>query len=129
MAVTNVNQYGPPRNTQENAYQKVSVCELSGGNPPNRSIKEFAHRMTRMVMIATICDVVLNFPAGSAGSTRPLEAANARRPVIKNSRPMIRITIQAGTYISGSWTKAMKAEEMRNLSASGSRKMPSVVTS
>ena len=49
-----------------------------------------------------------------------------RKPETANSRPMMMTTIQAGTHFNS--TKEMNAAEVRSLSATGSRRIPSVVT-
>ena len=63
--VMNVSQYGPPFRNQPRAFHAPSSeSRRSAGMPRNRMNAEFTVRMTRMVMMATIWDVVLNLPAG-----------------------------------------------------------------
>jgi hypothetical protein len=75
-------------------------------------------------MITTNCEVVLNFPALFAGIIIFFDAAIDRNPVIKNSLAIIVITIHAGTSRNGISTKHIKAADINNLSASGSKNIP-----
>src|SRR5207302_2058439 len=60
--------------------------------------------------------------------TTPREAAKLRRPVIKNSRLIMRTTIHARMCSSGNSTKPTSAAAISILSTRGSRKVPITVT-
>ena len=76
--------------------------------------------------IAIICVHVLIFPSWFAATTSPVPASTRRKPVTANSRLIITITIQAGTYCIS--TNVISAAETSNLSANGSRNFPKFVT-
>ena len=77
------------------------------------------------MMMQTIWLVVLALPSGLAGMETPWSMPTTRRALTANSRAMITIATQAGSLPSP--TRAIRAAEMRSLSASGSRNCPSVV--
>ena len=96
-----------------------SAARLSGFNQKTRLL-----RMIRVT--ANTCATILIFPSSEASIVNPCLAAMLRRPVMASSRPTMITTIQAGAQPSS--TSEMKAAEISNLSAIGSRSMPSVVT-
>ena len=79
----------------------------------------------RVAKMVVIWDTVLCLPSRSAAKTTFLEAASRRSPVIASSRPTITATIQASICLSS--MKAMKAEQVRILSAKGSISVPKAV--
>ena len=72
-----------------------------------------------------ICQMVLCLPQPSAASTTFFDAASSRSPVMDNSRATINTAIHGA--IQPSPTNAMKAEQVRILSASGSINLPKLV--
>src|SRR5260370_1394248 len=58
---------------------------------------------------------------------KPSDAAMERRPLTRNSRPMIITAIQAGTRLGLNCTRVTKAAAIRRLSAMGSSRIPIVV--
>src|SRR5665213_1408405 len=90
---------------------------------------------TSSAMMATICEMVLCLPNCSAASTTFFDAASSRRPVIASSRATMTMTIHEATFTGApGWrcvlsTKAMNAEQVMILSASGSISTPKFVMS
>ncbi len=78
-------------------------------------------------MIATSCSAVLILPLSLAEMTSPCAEAMLRRPLIARSRAMSTTTTQAGTRPSA--TMNTSTAVTISLSASGSRNLPSVLTS
>ena len=74
-----------------------------------------------------ICHRVLCFPSFSDGSTIPRLVASNRSPVIRNSRLMRMIAIEAGIARRG--IRVMNPAAIITLSASGSINLPKFVTS
>src|ERR1700733_9929974 len=75
----------------------------------------------------TICTTILNLPSSLASMVNPPDAAIERKPLTRNSRPMMMTAIQAGTRLGLNWTRVTNAAAMRSLSAMGSSKNPMVV--
>ncbi len=78
-------------------------------------------------MIATSCSAVLIFPLSLAEITIPCAAAMLRSPLTARSRPMVTTTTQAGARDSATMNTSTAVTS--SLSASGSRNLPSVLTS
>jgi len=75
---------------------------------------------------ALICVTVFVLPRGAAAITRPWLAATERRMVMISSREKMTTTTHAATRPS--WTRTMRTERTKSLSASGSRNLPRSLT-
>ena len=67
-------------------------------------------------------------PRSLASIVKPSDAAIERRPLTRNSRPMMMTAIHAGTVRGLNYTSVMNAAAISSLSATGSSSMPIVVT-
>jgi hypothetical protein len=84
--------------------------------------------ISKIVIMAMICNVVLNLPVLSAGMILPCDIASNRNPVMINSRDVMKTTIHALIFSSGNPTNEISAAVISSLSATGSRKTPNFVT-
>ena len=78
-------------------------------------------------MIATSCNAVLILPPSLAAITSPCAEAMLRRPLMARSRAISTTTTQAATRASA--TMKTSTAVTSSLSASGSRNLPSMLTS
>ena len=100
------------------------VSVWSGENEPTDSMVSSVSRIIPAMRYVS-WKAVFHFPSLSAASTCPASMAIWRRPVTRNSRPMISAVTHTGH--SPSAVRNTKAEQTRILSASGSRSLPSGV--
>ena len=95
----------------------------------HRQVKEVP-RQVRPVMVddaattETICTSIFILPRSLAWMVKPSDAAMERRPLTRNSRPMMMTAIHAGTVRGLNCTSVMNAAAISSLSATGSSSIP-----
>ena len=83
----------------DGTFRKAEVLKGTDGQPliiPTKGENEITE---------TICTFILNLPRSLASMVNPSEAAMERRPLTKNSRPMMTTATQAGTMRGLNWTR------------------------
>ena len=115
-----------PEITLRRAVTQTSTWPMVLQAPRAAGFQVHTYCISRMRMMATIWDTVLALPQLLAAMTRPCSTASRRTEVTANSRSMMRMThtVEARS----SFTRQIRADMTRILSAKGSMSLPKLVT-